>query len=291
MPDLTSARVLCDSTYLNGTRLTTIEAVFPRMLLSEVNTHKDPSRNSASSRAIPVQKQIQKLLTEPWVPTRFPMNQPGMSVAEFFPLGSPTDVEARRLWLWARDQAITATSRLVELGIHKGIANRLLEPFMWHTGILSATEEAWAHIFDLRCAPDAQPEFQVLANAIRDAIAGSSPKMLQWNEWHLPLTGFPGDEALSLADLIRVSVARVARVSYLTHEGVRDVNADIALFTRLQESRHLSPFEHAASPSPQPQHYANFHGWMQARKYVELGAPLPGAVQRTLEDYTARLPI
>lgn len=278
MDDLTSARVLADSTYINGIRLITLETVFPRCILAEVNTHKDPSRNSGSSRAIPVEKQIQKLLETPWVPALFPVNQAGMSVGEFFPVGGPTDVEARRVWLWARDQAVTAASRLVDLGVHKGVTNRLIEPFMYHTAIITATREAWEHIFALRCHPSAQPEFQRLAHLIREAINASDPRVLDWDEWHLPLIGFPGDEALSLADQIRVSVGRVARVSYLTHEGIRDVDADLGLFKRLvgDDPKHASPAEHQAMPCMNPRMFANFEGWVQARKYIELGAPFPG---------------
>jgi len=43
-----------------------------------------------------------------------------------------------------------------------------------------------------------------------------------------------------------VSVARCARVSYLTHAGVRNIGADIELYNRLISSGHMSPAEHCA---------------------------------------------
>lgn len=46
-----------------------------------------------------------------------------------------------------------------------------------------------------------------------------------------------------------ISVARCARVSYLTHENKRSIAADLELFKKLRTSGHYSPFEHVATPS------------------------------------------
>lgn len=274
--DLTAAKVLADSTYQNGTRLITLEAVFPRFILAEVNTHRALSRNSASSRAIPVAKQIAKVMESPFVPQRFPVNQPGMSASAYWEPGSSEYDGATYFWLAARNAAVNQVQSLVNIqDVHKQIASRLLEPFMWHTAIISATEPAWDAVFALRCQPDAQPEFQKLANCIRDEIALSTPTQLSIDGWHLPLIGFPGDEELSLIQKIKVSVGRIARVSHLTHDGVRDIDADLGLFQRLQESKHLSPFEHVATPTLLRPYQANFRGWRQVRHFVEVGAFLP----------------
>ena len=50
---MTKARVLSDSFY-NGVRCVTVECEYPRYILSQVNTHRVFSRNTASSRAIPL---------------------------------------------------------------------------------------------------------------------------------------------------------------------------------------------------------------------------------------------
>lgn len=276
--DQTSAKVLADSIYLNGTRLTTIQAVFPRFILAEVNTHRALSRNSASSRAIPLAKQLDRVWTHPFIPQRFPINRAGMSATEYAEPGSQQFEDAKEAWLVGRDAAMMAARRLGDLNIHKQIATRLIEPYMWHTAIISATADWWWATLLQRLHPDAQPEFQILAECIDDAISESAPTMLDWRDWHLPLIGFEGDDSLTLPEKIKVSVGRVARVSYLNHDGKRDIDADLGLYKRLSENKppHLSPFEHVAQPCHQPQHMANFPGWMQVRKYIELGAPLPG---------------
>ncbi|HEV2643681.1 MAG TPA: hypothetical protein VGT98_13280, partial [Candidatus Elarobacter sp.] len=53
-----SARVLLDSVSPAGVRLTTMEARYPRFIHSEVMTHRVFSRNSSSSRAVPIRKMI-----------------------------------------------------------------------------------------------------------------------------------------------------------------------------------------------------------------------------------------
>jgi hypothetical protein len=99
-------------------------------------------------------------------------------------------------------------------------------------------------------------------------MKASWPKLIEVGDWHLPLTGFPGDEALSKEDLIKVSAGRCARVSYLTAEGTRDVSQDIALHDRLVASKHFSPTEHQAMCwDGFPSNAGNFeYGWYQYRK-------------------------
>src|ERR1044072_9248639 len=76
------AKVLADSRSPAGRRLTTLEATFPRFVLAEFNPHRVSSRNSASSRAIPIAKQLRRVLDDPYVPIEFGSNQPGMQAAE-----------------------------------------------------------------------------------------------------------------------------------------------------------------------------------------------------------------
>ncbi len=156
--------------------------------------------------------------------------------------------------------------------MHKQVANRLLEPFMWHTVIVTATE--WDNFWNLRCHADAQPEIRLVAEKMRAAVDGSDPAELDWDEWHLPLVR-PEDreEAASVEDLIKVSVGRCARVSYLTHAGRRDLQADIDLYQRLLESGHMSPLEHPAQPLTEAElkeseWSGNFRGWRPFRKLV-----------------------
>ena len=260
-----SARVLLDSISPAGKRLTTMEVTFPRFVLAEFNTHRVFSRNSASSRAIPTAKLIERVEAEPAVPLQWGRNKPGMSASET--LGEEEAAQGLAAWLSARDAAVAHARRLVELGVHKQILNRLLEPFMWHTVIVTATE--WANFFYLRIAATAQPEIRRAAELMRDALTASQPQVVTDGKWHLPLV--QADEyVLALEDLKKISAARCARVSYLTHTGVRDTAKDIELCERLLSDGHLSPFEHVATPSDDQ--CANFHGWMQYRRVIEASA-------------------
>lgn len=52
-------------------------------------------------------------------------------------------------WLLARDKAVEASIMIACLGITKQLANRLLEPFMYHKVLVSGTE--WSNFMNLRC--------------------------------------------------------------------------------------------------------------------------------------------
>jgi hypothetical protein len=91
-------------------------------------------------------------------------------------------------------------------------------------------------------------------------------------EWHLPLIGFDGDGAIE-GEYTKacVSAGRCARVSYLTHDGQRDVQADVDLYKRLSTATpgHWSPLEHPAKAMLNSDAYGNFVGWKQLRKFHE----------------------
>jgi len=240
-----AAKVIADSVTEAGHRLTTIEATFHRFILAEVNTHRVLSRNSASSRARPVEKVLQDVMDNPAIPVKWASRQRGMSGGdEIF-----NTWEAESTWLNARDLAVSEARKLLNMDVHKSIVNRLLEPFSWHTAILSGT--SWGNLIGLRANPTAQPEFQELAYKIQDAINGSIPQRLDTGEWHTPYIT-EDDEDLSLKETLQVSAARCARVSYLTHDGQRNPAKDLELYERLVSAnpKHSSPLEHVATPWP-----------------------------------------
>ncbi len=314
------AKVLADSLSPAGYRLTTLEATFPRFVLAEFNTHRVFSRNSASSRAIPIAKQVRRVLEDPYVPIEFGSNQPGMQAGP--PLAGEKLDTAEAEWLRARNDAVRRVLALIAgpealrqggdlpsilgqietairdksqpaewLNVHKQVANRLLEPFMWHTVIVTATE--WENFFNLRCHPDAQPEIRLVAEKMRASLKSSQPAELGWDEWHLPLVRREDrEEGTSTEDLIKISAGRCARVSYLTHAGKRDLAADVELHDRLLESGHMSPLEHPARPLSaaeleRSEWSGNFHGWRSYRKDVAgeenpLGPKVPARAPASL---------
>lgn len=259
-----NARVLLDSESPLGVRLTTLEVTFPRFVLAEFNTHRTLSRNSASSRAIPTAKLIERVERDPVLPLEWGRNKAGMSAEQAL---SPSEAEeAARVWLRARDDAVKHARKLLELKVHKQELNRILEPFLWHTVIVTATE--WDNFFELRCAPNAQPEIREAALLMRDALAASTPRRLEFGQWHTPLV--QEDEYVVDAETRKkMSAARCARVSYLTHDGRRELEKDLELYERLKTDRHLSPFEHVATPARDSGFHANFRGWIQMRAEIE----------------------
>lgn len=291
-------RIERDSINLYGERLVTVVIELPRIILAELNTHRLFSRSSASSRAIPVQKQIQKLKEDPFVPFYWGKNQKGMQATE--ELTPELQEQARALWLESSEGQIAYAEKMMALGVHKQLTNRLLECFMWHQVIITATEwDNWDH---LRRDKDAAPEIQRAAELIHSAMDQSRPTLLRDGEWHLP---FVDDEdrasgAYNDNDLVKISVGRSARVSYNNHDGERNVEDDMRLADRCRKG-HMAPWEHAARPmtyderdpfeqvkfSPSPTDPAeeftsdsswhrighthflgNFNGWVQARKLI-----------------------
>lgn len=256
-----------------------------RFVLSEFNTHRVLSKNSASSRAIPVGKQIQRVETDPAIPVSWPAEQKGMQGGEELDDGGT--LAAENVWLRARTSAVADAQALVRAGVHKSVVNRLLEPFMWHTVVVTGT--AWANFFALRNNPMAQPEIRVAAELMQDAYKRNTPTLIADGEWHLPYIQGHEFSEHDIPTLVQMSAARCARVSYLTQAGVRDPQEDLNLYKRLTEANpmHASPLEHVATPKRTNAHkvpiftegrlgmevtlplYGNFIGWHQHRFDVE----------------------
>jgi thymidylate synthase ThyX len=264
-----NARVLLDSVSPNGVRLSTLEVTFPRFVLAEFNTHRVFSRSSASSRAVPSTKLIERVQIDPVVPLEWGRNKAGMSASET--LTADEAAAALEEWLRARDDAVSHAEALLDLKVHKQELNRILEPFLWHTVVVTSTD--WENFFELRCAPNAQPEIREAALRMRAAMAQNEPRAIGPAQWHTPLV--QDDEfGLDVETRKRISAARCARVSYLTHEGKREIGKDLELYERLRSERHLSPFEHVATPAGDERFHANFRGWIQMRAEVERLGPV-----------------
>jgi hypothetical protein len=282
-----SAKIIKDSISEVGARITTLQLMYPRFIHAEMLTHRVFSRNASSSRAIPVKKMIEMVRSEPAMPIHWGANQPGMQASEQL-VGERLDV-AKSAWMMAAKAAADIAETMMETGLHKQVANRILEPFQHIHVIVTATE--WHNFFALRAHPDAQPEIQALAVAIREAMDASVPKLLHEGEWHLPYV--TDEDFLAIEQHIgnplnrngvvemakKVSAARCARVSYLMHDGSKpSIEKDLELYERLVggEPIHASPVEHQATPDfhnwegwENPHLHGNFVGWIQYRKEIE----------------------
>ena len=277
------AKIIEDSISAEGKRITTFQLMYPRFIHAEVLTHRVFSRNASSSRAIPVTKMLAMVKEDPAMPIHWGRNQPGMQAKEELLLGDRYLAEV--LWREAAQKAASVAERMVELGLHKQVANRILEPFQHISVVLTAT--GFDNWFELRAHPDAQPEIQALAIEMQKALAKSIPQELDVGEWHVPYVTL--DERndrffKNNPELLRqVSAARCCRVSYLKHDGsAASISDDLALCEKLVGAKplHASPFEHQATPDElvyeasgpewkQPKMHGNFIGWCQYRKMIE----------------------
>lgn len=254
------ARIERDSITTYGERLTTFVVTLPRIVLAELNTHKMISKSSASSRAIPVNKQIARVIEDPFEPVHWGKNQSGMQAEE--ELAGDELARARSLWGQAREAYVFWARELLDANVHKQITNRLIEAFMWHTVIVSATD--WSNFFNLRDHKKAQPEIAKAAGMMNELYRASRPRLFSDpNQWALPFVDLDGrdsdmpdwkdgefapGQSRRMESAVRCSVGRCARVSYLNHDGVRAYEDDFRLAGTCAVSGHMAPYEHVARP-------------------------------------------
>jgi hypothetical protein len=124
------------------------------------------SRNSASSRAIPFKKMVKMVEDNPFIPLAFQRDHKGMQGTEYI-----TDEKIinfkKGVWVNAKNKAVQSAEelfynvsiaksindvkKLEGTSVTKQLCNRLLEPFMWHTVIVTSGEEGLQNFFELRC--------------------------------------------------------------------------------------------------------------------------------------------
>jgi len=270
-----SAKIVADSVSPFGIRLTTLQLRYPKFIHGEFMTHRVFSRNASSSRAIPIERLIQDTIDDPALPVSWGKNQKGMQASE--ELNKEDAKQATAIWLQARDNAVIQARILATMNIHKQLVNRIIEPFCHINVVVTATE--WNNFFSLRRHKDAQPEIRLLADTIWEEMQLSTPKHVPYGKWHLPYIS-EEDKLLirEKATAIKCSVARCARVSYVTHTFKKPtIEEDLALYERLVGAQpiHASPAEHQATPDTtvasrwaNPGLHGNFTGWKQYRKTI-----------------------
>ncbi len=255
--------IVADSKNTFGNRITTFLITIPRIVLAELNTHRMFTRNSASSRAIPFKKQLRSVWKHPFIPIRWMKDHSGMQGTEYFDKGFKVWL-LRNLWLTARLFAMMLAWLLNKAGLTKQLCNRILEPFCWHTVLVTATD--FENYFSLRANEAAEIHIDKIAYLMLEQYNSSTPVQLNEGEWHIPyldkIVSFKLVDTLQKANIfyddvswiqyvIKISVAMCARTSYtVVGEDYKklDYIADIKLHDRLAASGHWSPFEHVAKP-------------------------------------------
>lgn len=278
-----------------GIPLTTFQLRYWRPIHSELMTHRVFSRNAGSSRARPSRAIIEQVRHDPWGPLHWGQNQPGMQADE-----QVQHVEhAKDRWQWAAQQAADAAQRMHDMGLHKQVVNRVLEPYTFIDVVVTATD--FANWFALRDHKDADPTIRDLAARMKDEVSGIKRQELKPGEWHLPyirpedhrhaydylkrgrITRDEPSQTQIMQMLLQMSTARCARISYRAFDGSESpVEKDVELFQKLLVSTplHASPAEHQATPDvdhnlgigepkwSQPQLHGNLRGWVQHRKML-----------------------
>ena len=275
MTEAVIARVVADSISPQGQRITTFELEYPRIIHSELMTHRLFSRNAMSSRAIPIKKMIEQVRDNPAMPVKFGKNQPGMQDAgdHVSPItervvdmdGTVKNVYHTPQDWYAKAGFLAAhfASGFADAGYHKQIANRLLEPFQRMKTVLTATD--FENFWWLRVDKDADPTIFALAETMKKAFDESEPEMLYPGMWHTPYVDhvyvnddeFDGycvlDEdnkpvMLTVEEAKAISASCCAQVSYRVLNNTKDKALDIYGKLLSGNKVHASPFEHQATP-------------------------------------------
>jgi hypothetical protein len=261
------ARIIADSISPTGKRITTFVLKYHRYIHPQILTHRVFSRNSASSRAIPIKKVIKQVWSDPAMPVFWGANQPGMRSDN--ELAGIRKFLCVALWILASKIACCISWLFKVVGLAKQYGNRPLEPFLYTETIVTATE--LGNFYNLRLDIEAQREIYLLTKSMLDAQNENKPNTLNFGEWHLPYVNQEEIIKYGIDDCLKFSVARCARVTSLNHDNTNPVpEKDIELYNKLRKNSHMSPFEHQATPSCDSKSWSgNFQGWNQYRKLLD----------------------
>lgn len=274
------AKIIADSYNSEfDSRVTTFELNYPRLIHSELMTHRLFSRNAASSRAIPIANVINMVRENPAMPVHWGKNQAGMQAT----YSVSNEDAAKALWINAAETAASHAVVMKDMELHKQVVNRILEPYQWMKVVVTST--CYNNWFWLRWHKDADPTIYALADAMLLAYNASTPVNLYEGDWHLP---YADDTSIALEDRIKISASCCAQTSYRKTDD--SLEKALMVYNRLIESEpvHASPVEHQCTPimcQNNPLDYfsipgvtsidknmvpwsGNFHGWIQHRQLI-----------------------
>lgn len=272
MTTITASVVEDSISTLTEVRLTTLQLRYPRFIHDELLTHRVFSRNSSSSRAIPVSRLIDDIERDPAEPIEWGRNQKGMQARRQLEGAELATVKA--LWIEDREHSIMMARAMADSNAHKQIVNRVIQNHGHINVVVTSTD--WANFLFVRHHKDAQPEIRELANQMKRALHGPHvlPRELGEGEWHLPYVNEAERSIYPLEDQIGASTARCARVSYLTHDGATPpLEDDLRLAYSLvhsapEDPKHASPAEHQATPAADAGFIRNLRGWTMQRALI-----------------------
>lgn len=240
---------------------------FPRIILPEVLTHRQFSRNTSSSRAIKFDTMVQNVIDNPFVPYEFPKHHKGMQGFEYY----TEDADIKQLqsvWLEGRDKAVEVARKLDAMNVSKQLCNRIIEPYTWTKMIITTSLEGLENFFELRCSKY-EPERNIFNKTdIRNSRAMAELHMQlladSMRRSYSNAVAIDDDRHFPFYPDIFQCVEACARVSY---------NKIIAgrnnLFNTLLTNKHMSPFEHCLVSTKDDKWYYNMQGWKSLRYEIE----------------------
>lgn len=287
-------------------RVITYELDYPRIIHSELLTHRLFSRNAASSRAIPVKAVVENVIAKAAMPVRFGANQSGMQdkgesinhpvAVAYAGMGEDIHMSPEEAWQYFANVASKWAENYAKAGYHKQVASRLVEPYVYMKSVVTFTGVG-SNWFGLRDHGDADPTIAELTQVMKEAEEMAPCQMLDAGDWHLPYYGkfgvFIKGEDYGLEQAKRISASCCAQVSFRKLDDSPE-KAD-KVFERLVESKpvHASPTEHQCTPlkkgvgfrSPYVTHIdrggnpwsGNFRNWGQMRQVID-GNVIPDPV-------------
>jgi hypothetical protein len=205
-------------------------------------------------------------------------------------------------WLVIRDIVVECAVIMYGFGVSKQICNRLLEPFMWHTVLVTGTE--WENFFALRNDPSAEIHMQHIAHLILEAYNASSPNRLKPGEWHIPyMDQIDGmairkylvpehphrasmDDKIDIA--LKISTMMCARTSYtLPGDDLSEwtVEKYLKKYDEMHERGHMSPFEHCAQCPTEEEYYSRYNGYVEVTEVTVDKFVLDGEAYKTDRDF------
>lgn len=188
----------------------TFEARMPRMILPQFNTHRNLSKSASSARAIPGRR-YRTALTG-YIPMEFPKNGKGMKPKEV--LQGFQELATRVLWHTLYYITCAFHQMFIWLGLHKEIANRILDAFAWVQVIVTTTY--MQNFYSLRAHPDAQFQIRDLAYKIQKEV---KRKRSVVRHIHLPLINLDDiNEVLSHEDFKKLSLKYKLAVTNRVHK-------------------------------------------------------------------------
>ena len=256
----TTVKVIADSINESEDRVTTLECEYPRIVHSELLTHRVFSRNAASSRAIPVKTMLKNIWNNKFIPWYWGVNQSGMQAHK--QLTNPKLFIVKMLWNIGICINLIGSYLLSLFGLHKQLANRNSEYCSYIKVIITSTD--FSNFLALRLHPAAQPEIADLAYKIKEALENSKPILLKEGEWHTPYVKVQCSDKLEQSK--KVSVSCCAQVSYRTNDTSLDKAIRITDALSKSTPIHASPFEHVCTPGIGK---GNLKGWIQYREEIE----------------------